>query len=103
MCRIQKWITYVKMEGGSAIIQGLAPLNYVILKEKLSTDSLRALAYRKGREPSSHYVSLVNFGLTNPNFMSFLGGGEGGIGTVWAYISEAPSKPVECQENKHSM
>ena len=36
--------TYVKMEEDSAIIQDLTPFNYAILQEKLSTDSLRAIA-----------------------------------------------------------
>ena len=35
---LKKWVTYVN-GGGSAIIQGLTPLYYVILQEKLSTDS----------------------------------------------------------------
>ena len=49
------------------------PVNYVILQEKLSTDShIYIFPYGRAREPLSHYVFLFNFGLTDPNFMSFL-------------------------------
>ena len=53
--------------GGGAIIQGLTSLNYVILEEKLLVLVVKI----------SVKVFLVNFGLTNRNFMSFLGWGKG--------------------------
>ena len=75
---------------------GLNPLNYVILQQKLSTDSLRAIAKRELESPwvtlcvfSQLWADISKFHVIPQWWKNW---------NNWAYITQALSKPVKCQE-----